>query len=105
MAFLDFNAAEGAHLQAIASRAAPAPRMWLRPRPPAQARPAWQRIMPRLAMLVPAIGALAALASDYLDDPLLGMLAAVLLYATSAPIAARLVGGDGAAVRADHTKI
>ena len=105
MAFLDFNAAEGTPRQAIASRAVPAPPLWLRPRAPAQARPVWQRTMPLLVMLVPVIGALAALASDYLDDPLLGMLAAVLLYATSAPIVARLVGGDGAAVRADHTKI
>ncbi|ARS25957.1 hypothetical protein [Sphingomonas sp. KC8] len=105
MAFLDFNAAQGPPLQLFASRPTPVLRVWRRPRPAAKPVSARHRANLAFATLASAIAAPSAYAGDYFDDPLLGLLAAVLLYATSAPIAAWLVGGDRAAVRVDHTKI
>ncbi|OHT20942.1 hypothetical protein [Edaphosphingomonas haloaromaticamans] len=106
MAFLDLNTTEGAPLVSIGGRvrataiATPAP-MWLRPRR-AKRPQGWRKASP-VALSIPAALIPAAYTADYLGDPLLGMLAATLLYAMAAPFAAWLAGDRG--INADHTKI
>lgn len=107
MGFLDLNAAEGIPLHSFARTgeiAAPAPREWLRPRRAAPA-PRWKSLIGPIALALPTSTASAAVTGSYFGDPLLGLLAAALSYAVSAPAIAWFAQGTGKASRADHTKI
>lgn len=101
MAFLDFNAAEGAPIHAIGAAPAAQSRAWLQPRRRSAPARRWHRLMLAIAA-IPALGAPAVVAADYLGDAMLGVLSATLLYAMGAPVAFRLLWASAARPRASY---
>lgn len=101
MAFIDFHATgEAPTGNAARIRAMPFPRRAPRRRGSAQR---WRPLL-AAAVTLPAFAATGLFAARMFDDFLLGALAAVLLYAISAPVAARLLDA-GVRQSRPHTKV